>query len=319
MILSLRMSKETKFGYGFLLAGVGLPYLIDKLLGPSAALIAAVVCTLGGLALLVAGHLHRESTAPRTTGRGGILLTLLLVGAAVTALGWAIVRHISATSALESAKSPVPSISPISNATPTATPSLPLPHFNRPKLHAKPMTTPSPEPTASPILAATPMIVVRSATPTPLPTPLQEEPLRPCFGDNLKACGDRELLEWGKPLLDKVKRISDQYDLEVKIAGQYQFIKAMDAAGKSAADDFRECCAADALNYYNAVSTRVPAGNSKQSTIEWMNSLLQPIHSKAWKQAREDGGFTLRHANLELNLLTIDLQLKVNLKKLQRQ
>ena len=29
------MSKETKFGYGVLLAGIGLPYLIDYFLGHS--------------------------------------------------------------------------------------------------------------------------------------------------------------------------------------------------------------------------------------------------------------------------------------------
>ncbi len=40
------MSKETKFGYGFLLAGVGLPYLIEKLAGPLTALVIAVACTI---------------------------------------------------------------------------------------------------------------------------------------------------------------------------------------------------------------------------------------------------------------------------------
>lgn len=40
----MRVSKETKFGYGFLLAGMGLPFLIDKLLGAVPALIVAAIC-----------------------------------------------------------------------------------------------------------------------------------------------------------------------------------------------------------------------------------------------------------------------------------
>lgn len=56
------MSKETKFGYGFLLAGVGVPYLIEKLLGAVAALVIAALCVVAGVGLLVAGHLHRDKT-----------------------------------------------------------------------------------------------------------------------------------------------------------------------------------------------------------------------------------------------------------------
>jgi hypothetical protein len=316
------MSKETKFGYGFLLAGVGMPYLMDKLLGPAAALIVATVCTLGGITLLMAGHLHRETNAPKSARSAAIPLTLLLIAGAVSALAWAIVRHLATRPATESVKSSVSSVSPISNPTPSATPGLPLVHKNHPLLATKPTATPSPAPPASPTPTATPIVVITSITPTPLPKPPAEEPLKPCYGDNLRACGDRELLEWGKPLLEKVKRISDQYNLEVKIAEQYQgnkFIKAMDAAEKSAADDFRDCCAADALNYYQAISSRVPAGNSKQSTIEWMANLLKPIHSSAWKQAREDGVFMVSRASLELSLLTTDLKLKVDLQKLHQQ
>jgi len=59
------MAKETKFGYGFLLAGTGLPYLIDKLLGPVLALIVASACMLGGIGFLLAGHLQRDKNEIR--------------------------------------------------------------------------------------------------------------------------------------------------------------------------------------------------------------------------------------------------------------
>jgi hypothetical protein len=54
------MARETKFGYGYLLVGAALPYLIDKLLGPIAALIAASIVGISGLVFLLAGHLHKD-------------------------------------------------------------------------------------------------------------------------------------------------------------------------------------------------------------------------------------------------------------------
>ena len=57
------MSRETKFGYGFLLAGVGLPYVIDKFLGPTAAGTVLILCLIVGVALLVAGHKHKDDPA----------------------------------------------------------------------------------------------------------------------------------------------------------------------------------------------------------------------------------------------------------------
>jgi hypothetical protein len=58
-----RMSRESKFGYGFLLFGLGMPYLIDKVFGPVIALITAIACAVIGLSFLVAGHMHKETEA----------------------------------------------------------------------------------------------------------------------------------------------------------------------------------------------------------------------------------------------------------------
>jgi hypothetical protein len=80
------MSRETKLGYGFLLVGSGLPYLVDKLLGPIFALITAAVCFVGGIAFLVAGHLHRNKKEVRFRGVMATIGMFTLVGAASGAL-----------------------------------------------------------------------------------------------------------------------------------------------------------------------------------------------------------------------------------------
>jgi hypothetical protein len=75
------MSKETKLGYGFLLAGVGLPYLIEKLFSPRIALAAAIVLMFVGICLLVAGHLHdRQRLATKVIF---ILLAVMVLGVGI--------------------------------------------------------------------------------------------------------------------------------------------------------------------------------------------------------------------------------------------
>ena len=52
------MPRETKFSYGFLLVGTGVPYLIDKVFGLAWAIGVSVACVLFGLAFLIAGLFH---------------------------------------------------------------------------------------------------------------------------------------------------------------------------------------------------------------------------------------------------------------------
>lgn len=59
------MSKETKFGYGFLLVGTGVPYLIDKLFGLPFAILISLACVIVGCALLWAGHRHKDNQPPK--------------------------------------------------------------------------------------------------------------------------------------------------------------------------------------------------------------------------------------------------------------
>jgi hypothetical protein len=78
-------SRETKFGYGFLFAGAGLPYLVDKLLGPIAALVVAALCLLIGIGFLVAGHLDNKGSRHQR----GVMETIgmfTLIGASSGAL-----------------------------------------------------------------------------------------------------------------------------------------------------------------------------------------------------------------------------------------
>ncbi|MGH9743585.1 MAG: hypothetical protein ACRD51_14665 [Candidatus Acidiferrum sp.] len=81
------MAKETKFGYGFLLLGAGLPYVFDKLLGPLAALIASALCIVFGCVFLLAAHFHRDKNEIRP--KRGLMVSIgmfTLVGAASGAL-----------------------------------------------------------------------------------------------------------------------------------------------------------------------------------------------------------------------------------------
>ncbi len=88
------MEKETKYGYGFLLAGTGLPYLMDKLLGETAAIITAALFLLIGIAFLGAAALHKaEPHQPtRRLSKLAIAGALVLIGSVVWTTWW-IVAH----------------------------------------------------------------------------------------------------------------------------------------------------------------------------------------------------------------------------------
>jgi hypothetical protein len=67
---------SAKFGYGSLLAGIAVPYLIDKLLGPMFALIVTIILFLAAIALLLAAH---EFQRLSTKARIGILVLIVAV------------------------------------------------------------------------------------------------------------------------------------------------------------------------------------------------------------------------------------------------
>jgi hypothetical protein len=58
------MERDSKLGYGFLLTGAAMPYLIEHLFGPASALIVTVICATAGVCFLWAGHNHRNPNDP---------------------------------------------------------------------------------------------------------------------------------------------------------------------------------------------------------------------------------------------------------------
>jgi hypothetical protein len=75
----------------------------------------------------------------------------------------------------------------------------------------------------------------------------------------------------------------------------------MDAAEMDAADKYRDCCARDALVYYQELAKRLGGGNDNNDFYEWSKELLSPVKSKEWNRARE-------HASLHIITIGSDLE-----------
>jgi hypothetical protein len=58
------MQRDTKLGYGFLLVGAALPFLVDKVLGLVFAIFVSVSFLVTGIGFLIAGHRHNENSPP---------------------------------------------------------------------------------------------------------------------------------------------------------------------------------------------------------------------------------------------------------------
>jgi hypothetical protein len=237
----------------------------------------------------------------------------LLVGVVLGAIFWQLDAFViykkSEQTKAEHSESPI-----LTAISPTVTPTPILRKYIQTSRHPKPTPVPTPVPTPTPIT-----IFVKPYTGVPTPVPPPEETLKPCYGDKLKECGDRELLEWGKPLMEKIDRISDQYSLDIKIIGDLkasQILKAMQAANRDAADKYRDCCAEDAINYYTVITSRLGGGNKLQSFSEWTQNLLSPVRSSAWKEARDNGGAMVWSIDYELGTASRHLQLNIDLRTL---
>jgi hypothetical protein len=80
---STPMPRETKFGYGFLLVGIGMPYLIDRVVGLFWAILISVSCVVIGGVFLWFGHRQKENRPHRKrwemTAFGAALSTLIVL------------------------------------------------------------------------------------------------------------------------------------------------------------------------------------------------------------------------------------------------
>jgi hypothetical protein len=88
----MAIRREDKFGYGFLLVGLFMPYLLDKFFGPLAGLLVALCGTILGIAFIASGHLGKEE---HTSGRSKAAVIILASAAVLTILGfgWKVYRR----------------------------------------------------------------------------------------------------------------------------------------------------------------------------------------------------------------------------------
>ena len=87
------MQRDSKLGYGYLLVGAALAYLIDKALGLTTAIIVSVICLVVGGAFLWAGHRHKEGEAqPRKRIREW-LLTVSILSVLVVVISTTILKY----------------------------------------------------------------------------------------------------------------------------------------------------------------------------------------------------------------------------------
>jgi hypothetical protein len=160
----------------------------------------------------------------------------------------------------------------------------------------------------------------------PLPI-AQEPPPRPseCRADSLKICTDEDLLRWGKPLVEKVTKIESDHmaalDALENVTGNWagflfgkdkdsKWVKAYTEAQQNTADEFRNCCAENALNYHYELTSRLEGGLQNNDAYDWVRQLLKPVKSKDWKQARSEARAIVRIA-YDLDTLQINLNIKM--------
>lgn len=84
------MERDSKLGYGFLLLGVSVPYLIERIFGPQSALVVIVICAVFGVCFLWTGHNHRLSGQPAISLKRKIYTAVLTCAIICTILeaGW---------------------------------------------------------------------------------------------------------------------------------------------------------------------------------------------------------------------------------------
>jgi len=163
-----------------------------------------------------------------------------------------------------------------------------------------------------------------------LPPSTPPVPEKPCRGDDLGACSDEELLGWGNPLMQKIQTIEDAHMASLKalddIKGHWlgfvigkdkdsKYLKAYAEAQEKAADQFRDCCAEDALRYHAQLAMRTGGGSQDSDLYEWIQKLLKPSKSKQWKEAKQEGGSKVVGITGNLVMLQIALSQKISSSK----
>ena len=148
------------------------------------------------------------------------------------------------------------------------------------------------------------------------------EPPEPiCSGSDLSRCGNRGLLEWGKPLVERVTKITDALALDMKIAADRfsgdKYFRAVEAGENDAFDSYRQCCAADALRYYEELANRIGGGHQSEEFRSWTAMALQPPKSKDWKTARYGSHIKLMRLTFDFGMMQRELESRETIKHLR--
>lgn len=174
-----------------------------------------------------------------------------------------------------------------------------------------------------------------AAAPPPVAPP-RTQPLvvQPCLPARLRDCSDEQLLAWGKPLVANIEAIENDYMADLKkldtiksgwlgeLAGDFLIgvntdaaskrVKAMTLAEERVADRFRDCCAEAAIEYHKELVLRTQDRSDQTAEFEWAQNVLNPIKSKEWKKARQDGGKIISILydlhSLQINLDIVGIQ-----------
>ena len=96
-----------------------------------------------------------------------------------------------------------------------------------------------------------------------------------------------------------------------------KWLKAYAEAQENAADLFRDCCAEDTLNYHKELARRTGGGLQKDELYDWIRELMEPVKSKQWKKARQEGGSKLVDIDGDLILLQIELEKRIRTSKIK--
>lgn len=211
---------------------------------------------------------------------------------------------------------PTPTPSPTPSPTPRQKTSRSI--SGLPKALVSPKPTPSPQLTTEEIAAAVAK-KLNDERPLPIPTPTPTP--KPCRGDDLNECSDAGLLEWGKPLYDRVRTIGDQYQKDFEFTAAHysgdKFFKALEEVNRRTSDEYRDCCAEETLRYYKELTLRLSGGLQNNSFNEWTQRLLKPVGSDDWKSARNEGGEIIQSMAFKLFRLQLDLKLRIDTGKLR--
>jgi hypothetical protein len=162
--------------------------------------------------------------------------------------------------------------------------------------------------------------------PAQVSAPVDQPIIQPCRDDHLNECSEEQLLENVKPLLASILAISDEYSAETKKLEDIKsgkmdwlrilastggdkdskWLKGFERARRQATERFRDCCAQRALTYHKELLQRDHKRPDEAGLYEWVQNLLEPINSKQWKKARDEGA-NVGSVYFDLDFFRIDL------------